>query len=147
MNIPYAQSTIRSFSRSLILLLLIIFCTSCNKEDQLEIQDNFPFEVQVLPVPKDIANGKTVEIRLTIQPSGLYQNTSYYLRYFQFDGQGTLQYYDEPPYVPNDLYPLPEKQFRLYYTSTSSVTQAFEIWIVDHFGNEKHLKFKFNTTN
>lgn len=64
-----------------------------------------------MPVPKEIANGNTVEIRLTIQPTSNYSNAQYYLRYFQFDGQGTLQYYEEPPYLPNDLYPLQAKQF------------------------------------
>ena len=116
---------------------------SCSKDDELEIQNDFPFEVKMMPVPKEIANGQTVEIRLTIQRTGNYNNTQYYLRYFQFDGQGTLQHYDEPPYLPNDLYSLPAEQFRLYYTSNSTVSQSFEIWISDSFGNEKQLSFDF----
>ncbi|MCH5688395.1 DUF3872 domain-containing protein [Niabella sp. W65] len=83
-----------------------ISLVSCSKDDELEIQNDFPFEVNVMPVPKEVANGQTVEIRVTIKRSGNYQNTQYYLRYFQFDGQGSLRYYDEPPYLPNDLYPL-----------------------------------------
>ncbi|WP_324756192.1 DUF3872 domain-containing protein [Sphingobacterium thalpophilum] len=120
---------------------------SCSKDDDLEIQNDFPFEVNVMPVPKDVTNGQTVEIRITIQRTGNYQNTQYYLRYFQFDGQGILRYYDEPPYLPNDLYPLPMEQFRLYYTSTSAVSQAFEVWISDSFGNEKQISFQFNNTD
>ena len=116
---------------------------SCSKDDELEIQNDFPFEVKMMPVPKEIANGQTVEIRLTIQRTGNYNNTQYYLRYFQFDGQGTLQHYDEPPYLPNDLYSLPAEQFRLYYTSNSTVSQSFEVWISDSFGNEKQLSFDF----
>src|SRR3970282_2596921 len=99
-----------------LLAILINSVTSCGK-DELEIQDDFPFEVKVMPVPKEIANGNSVEIRLTIQPTGNYSNTKYFIRYFQFDGQGTLQYYDEPPYLPNDLYPLQERTFKLYYTA------------------------------
>jgi hypothetical protein len=129
-----------------LLAILISSVTSCSK-DELEIQNNFPFEVKVMPVPKEIANGKTVEIRLTIQPTGNYSNTQYFIRYFQFDGQGTLQYYDEPPYLPNDLYRLSTKQFRLYYTSHSTVTQSFTIWISDNFGNEKQLSFQLNSTD
>lgn len=120
---------------------------SCSKDDDLEIQNDFPFEINVMPVPKEVANGETVEIRITINRSGNYQNTQYYLRYFQFDGQGILRYYDEPPYLPNDLYQLPQEQFRLYYTSTSTVTQAFEVWISDSFGNEKQLSFQFNSSD
>ena len=120
---------------------------SCNKDDELEIQNDFPFEVNVMPVPKDVANGSTVEIRVTIQRKENYSNTQYYIRYFQFDGQGTLRYYDEPPYLPNDLYSLPTEQFRLYYTSTSAVSQSFEVWILDSFGNEKQLSFQFNSSD
>ena len=129
-----------------LLAILISSFTSCSK-DELEIQNDFPFEVRVMPVPKEIANGNTVEIRLTIQPTSNYRNAQYYLRYFQFDGQGTLQYYEEPPYLPNDLYPLQAKQFRLYYTSNSTVSQSFDVWISDNLGNEKQLSFEFNSNN
>lgn len=124
-----------------------IILVSCSKDDDLEIQNDFPFEVNVMPVPKEVANGETVEIRITINRSANYQNTQYYLRYFQFDGQGILRYYNELPYLPNDFYQLPQEQFRLYYTSTSTVTQAFEVWISDSFGNEKQLSFQFSSSD
>ena len=128
------------------LAILINSITSCSK-DELEIQNDFPFEIKMMPVPKEIANGNTVEIRLTILSTGNYSNTQYFIRYFQFDGQGTLRYYDEPPYLPNDLYPLPTKEFRLYYTSHSTVSQSFDVWISDNLGNEKQLSFEFNSNN
>lgn len=130
----------------LAILISSITLISCNK-DELEIQNDFPFEVKVMPVPKEITNGGTVEIRITIHRTGNYNNTQYYLRYFQFDGQGTLAYHDEPPYLPNDLYPLATQQFRLYYTSTSTVSQSLEVWISDNFGNEKQVIFQFNSSN
>ena len=129
-----------------LLAILISFATSCSK-DELAIQNDFPFEVKVMPVPKEVANGNTVEIRLMIQPAGNYSNTQYFIRYFQFDGQGTLKYFDAIPYLPNDLYQLPAKQFRLYYTSKSTVSQSFEVWISDNFGNEKLLNFEFNSSD
>ena len=131
----------------LAILISSITLVSCSKDDELEIQNDFPFEVNVMPVPKDVADGQTVEIRITIHRTGNYTNTQYFLRYFQFDGTGTLQYYDEPPYLPNDLYSLPTEQFRLYYTSTSAVSQSFEVWISDSFGNEKQLSFQFNSSD
>ena len=128
------------------LVILISSILSCSKDD-LVIQNNFPFEVEVMPVPKGITKGNTVEIRLTIQPTGNYINTQYFIRYFQFDGEGTLRYYNEQPYVPNDLYLLQARQFRLYYTSASAVSQSFEVWISDNFGNEKQLNFEFNSSD
>jgi hypothetical protein len=133
----------------LVLLTLLLSSTallSCDK-DELEIQHNFPFELQLMPVPKDIANGETVEIRINIKQSGKYSGAKYFIRYFQFDGQGTLQYYNDPPYLPNDLYAIQERQFRLYYTSHSAVSQSFDVWISDNFGNEKKLSFEFNSSD
>lgn len=132
-------------------MLVLVFTSatmlsSCDK-DELEIQHNYPFEVNVMPVPGDVANGQTVEIRITIQRSGKFNDAEYYIRYFQFDGQGALRYYSEPPYLPNDLYQLPATQFRLYYTSQSAVSQSFDIWISDNFGNEKKVSFQFNSSD
>ena len=131
----------------LAILTSSVTLVSCSKDDELEIQNDFPFEVQVMPVPKDVSNGQTVEIRMTIKRSGNYSNTQYFIRYFQFDGQGTLRYYNKPAYLSNNLYPLPTEQFRLYYTSTSTVSQSFDIWISDSFGNEKKLNFQFNSSD
>jgi hypothetical protein len=44
-------------------------------------------------------------------------------------------------------YQLPTEQFRLYYTSTSSVSQSFDVWISDSFGNEKQISFQFNSSD
>ncbi|MBN8880554.1 DUF3872 domain-containing protein [Chitinophaga sp. 212800010-3] len=137
-------------SKFLWMLVLVftsaIMLSSCDK-DELEIQQNYPFEVKVMPVPADMANGQTVEIRITIQRAGNFSDAQYYIRYFQFEGIGALRYYNETPYLPNDLYPLPQTQFRLYYTSASAVSQSFDIWISDNFGNEKQLSFQFNSSD
>lgn len=148
MKMLYKKFRLQLHSTVFILLMLMasVVNISCSNETP-EIQQNFPFEVKVMPVPKDISNGQTVEIRISIQPSGSYKDTRYYVRYFQFDGYGSLQYFDDPPYLPNDMYPILENEFRLYYTSKSDVSQSFEVWISDNFGNEKNLKFQFNNRN
>lgn len=124
----------------------VIMLSSCNK-DQLDIQRDYPFEVKVLPVPKAVANGQTVEIRITLERSGNFNDAAYFIRYFQSDGQGSLQYYQDAPYRSNDLYPLPQTQFRLYYTSQSAVPQSFDIWVSDNFGNERQVSFRFNSND
>lgn len=131
----------------LMATFLSVFIISSCEKDNLEIQQNFPFEINIMPIPSEVANGQTVEIRLTIQSTGNYANTEYYIRYFQYDGTGTLQYYDNPPYLPNDLYQLPAEQFRLYYTSTSAESQSFDVWISDNSGNEKQVSFQFNSAD
>ncbi|SKA33134.1 protein of unknown function [Chitinophaga eiseniae] len=135
------QQTLWAF---VFIAILSVLFTSCRKKD-LDIQQNFPFEVKVMPVPKELALGQVAEIRLTLVPSGNFDEARYYIRYFQEDGEGSLQYYSDPPYLPNDLYSLPEHQFRLYYSSRSKVSQTINVWISDNFGNEKELSFRFNS--
>jgi hypothetical protein len=134
-----------TFTIGIVIAFVCSLLFACNNDNELDIQQNFPFELQIMPVPKEIKEGQIVEIRFSIIPTGNYKNRQYKLRYFQFDGEGVLQYDDEPPYQPNDLYELPKEQFRLYYTSKSFVSQSFDVWITDNFGNEKQVSFQFNS--
>lgn len=111
-------------------LLSIEYSLSSCTNHELEIEQNFPFEVSVMPVPSGIANGQTVEIRVKILPQGKYKENKYFLRYFQFEGKGTLRYYNNKPYLPNDLYEIPQNEFRLYYTSQSDESESFDVWIL-----------------
>lgn len=129
-------------------VLFLIECSFSSCADhELEITRNFPFEIAVMPVQKGIAIGETVEIRCSIATSGNYTGTHYSMRYFQSDGKGSLRIFDNPALIPNDTYPLQEKEFRLYYTSESTVSQSFDIWISDNMGNEQKLSFQFNPQN
>jgi len=127
------------------LVLLLAAIAGCASGD-LEIRQDFPFVVKVMPVPQALGLGERIEIRLVIEPERNFGETRYFIRYFQYEGAGSLQYYDEPAYLPNDLYPLQERNFRLYYTSASSVKQSFRIWISDTFGNERELEFEFSNS-
>lgn len=146
MKLLYKKYRLQCQGAVMVVLMLVasIVSISCDSEE-LDVQQNYPFEVKVMPVPKDVSNGQTVEIRITIERSGNFNDAKYYLRYFQFDGQGALRYHDNPPYMANDIYQIPKMQFRLYYTSTSTVSQSFDVWISDNFGNEKQVSFQFNS--
>lgn len=131
---------------SMAIFLISFVLNSCQGND-LEIQQDFPFEVQIMPVPEKIAENETVEIRISILTPSDFNGTTYSIRYFQYDGSGQLQYYSDPPYLLNDEYPLKEKQFRLYYTSKASESHYFSIWIKDSFGNERRVDFKFDNAS
>ena len=128
---------------SLVVYLLAMVLRSCQNRD-VEIQQDFPFEIEIRPVPAKIAEGETIEIRIAILTSTTFSGTRYSIRYFQYEGAGQLQYYNYSPYLPNDEYPLDQKQFRLYYTSKSSESHQFSIWIKDSFGNKKRVDFEFD---
>ena len=128
----------------LIAMLCVSLFTSCKKE--LDVQQNFPFEVKVLPVPKSIGKTDTVEIRCELRSPYLYDENRYFIRYFQYEGKGSLRTSPQGEALfANDVYPLASKgAFRLYYTSASEANQSLSVWISDSFGNEQKLDFEFN---
>lgn len=142
MNQVFNYKIYNMFKYSFILFFISIVY-SCHDTD-LEIRQNFPFEVSVMPVPGGVKENETVEIRILLETVSNYSETTYNIRYFQYEGSGKLQYDDDPPYLPNDEYALSQKQFRLYYTSESTESHQFSIWIKDSFGNERRVDFEFD---
>jgi hypothetical protein len=140
------KKILQIFKYSIAIFLISFVLNSC-QDDDLEIQQNFPFEVQIMPVPGQIAENETAEIRISLITSSHFNGTTYSLRYFQYEGYGQLQYYSDPPYLPNDEYPIKQKQFRLYYTSKVQESHRFSIWIKDSFGNERKVDFEFDNAS
>jgi hypothetical protein len=125
-------------------LLIAGFCLSAC-DSKLDIQQAYEFDIRTMPVRKDIKQNETVEVRCTLIETGNFADNRYTIRYFQSEGYGELQLgKDGDVFLPNDRYPLPDKEFRLYYTSRSDDSQQFEVVVEDSFGNERKLEFQFN---
>lgn len=127
------------------LFVLVFTLTSC--DDDLDVQQSYPFTVDVMPYPDKIANGETVELRMTILPEGNYTNTLYTIRYFQYEGKGTLKLVDGPTLVNNDRVLLESKEFRLNYTAKSADSQEIYICIEDNYGTRWEQTFEFNNSD
>ena len=124
------------------LLLGVVVC-GCNNE--LDIQQDYPFDLVTLPVQKKIAQGETAEIRCTLVREGEFKQAQYFIRYFQPDGKGELKMEDGTVLLPNDLYPLEKMVFRLYYTSHSTDQQSIDIYIEDNFGQVVQKTFSWQS--
>ena len=134
----------RFFGFWIALFAIVISLTSCS--DNLDVQQSYPFTVEVMPYGDKITKGETVELRFEIKPEGNYSNTLYTIRYFQYDGEGTLKLVDGPVLVNNNRVLLESKTFRLTYTAQSSEAVKFGIWIEDNFGSTPwQQKFEFNS--
>ena len=119
---------------------------SCDSE--LDVQQEYPFTVESMPVVGKIADGETVEIRLEINEEGSFSGTLYTLRYFQPDGNGILKMEDGTVLKPNDRYLLGEKKFRLYYTSKSTnEAQTIDLYFENNWQDVRQLSFSFNNRN
>ena len=140
------KSNKKSFGVIAILTLIIaaVFSfTSCS--DDLDVQQSYPFTVEVMPFADKITQGQTVELRFEIVPEGNYANTLYTIRYFQYDGEGTLKLVDGPVLVNNDRVLLESKTFRLNYTAKSADTHKFLVVVEDNFGSTPwEQTFEFN---
>ncbi len=123
----------------------LLLVGACN--DNVDIQQSYPFSIETMPVPKKLKVGDTAEIRCQLHRDGRYEETKYFIRYFQPDGKGSLRMTDGTVFLPNDLYPLPGEMFRLYYTSASTDQQQIDIYIEDSFGQVVQLTLAFKNEN
>ena len=137
----------KSFGVIAILSLVIAaVCSLTSCSDDLDVQQSYPFIVEVMPYADKIAKGQTVELRFEIKPEGNYANTLYTIRYFQYDGEGSLKLVDGPVLVNNDRVLLESKTFRLNYTAKSDEAHKFLVVVEDNFGsNPWEQTFEFNS--
>ena len=139
------KKIIRNILMGVYLLGAMLLVFSC--DDKLDVQQVYPFTVTTMPVQKRIKMGETAEIRFQLNREGYYEETKYFIRYFQPDGKGTLRMADVTVFLPNDLYPLPGETFCLYDTSASTDQQQIDVYIEDSFGQVVQLTFAFNNEN
>ena len=72
-----------------------------------------------------------------------YSHAKYYVRYFQYDGKGTLTL-DGRTLLPNDSYELKRTEFRMYYTSGCEDQQVIDLTFYDTFKNQVEITFAFS---
>ncbi len=136
----------KSFGVIAILSLVIAaVCSLTSCSDDLDVQQSYPFTVEVMPYADKIAKGQTIELRFEIKPEGNYANTLYTIRYFQYDGEGSLKLVDGPVLVNNDRVLLESKTFRLNYTAKSDQQHRFLVVVEDNFNSTPwEQTFEFN---
>ena len=138
---------VRFMSMATVLFMGLMGCFLASCDDELDIQQSYPFTVETMPVPNKVTKGQTVEIRCEMKKEGNYANALYTIRYFQFEGEGTLKMENGITFLPNDRYLLENEKFRLYYTSGCSEAQNFIVVVEDNFGNAYEMEFDFNNQN
>ena len=124
------------------MLVALLYMTACS--DKLDVQQMYEFDLATLPAQTTIVKGEEAEIRCQLVRSGEYQDTKYFIRYFQPTGKGELRMENGTVLLPNDLYLLPEETFRLYYRSFGTDQQKIDIYILDSFGQVVQKSFAFN---
>ena len=148
MNILNNKNKRISIFKALALCLFAaISLTLVSCDDDMDIQQSYPFTVEVMPVPNKVSKGQTVEIRCELKKTGDFANTLYTIRYFQFEGEGSLKMDNGITFLPNDRYLLENEKFRLYYTAAGDEAHNFIVVVEDNFSNSYELEFDFNNRN
>lgn len=127
------------------IVVALVLVTACN--DKLDIETKYPFTVETMPVPKKLKVNETAEIRCELKREGRWEDARYTIRWFLYDGKGTLKLDDGTVLLPNDRYPLTKETFRLYYTSQSDDQSSFSVWVEDSDKQSVEMSFDFNNDN
>lgn len=144
MNILNNKKKTSLFKAAALLLVAAVSFTFTSCDDDMDIQQSYPFTVETMPVPNKVTKGQTVEIRCELKKEGNFANTLYTIRYFQYEGEGTLRMDNGITFLPNDRYLLENEKFRLHYTSECNETQNFIVVVEDNFKNSYELEFDFD---
>ena len=123
------------------LAAIMLLALACSND--MDINKVYAFDLVCMPVQKKIVQGEVAEIRAQIVKEGNFQDTKFYIRYFQIDGKGELRLDNGTVLLPNDLYLLEKETFRMYYTSHSTDQQVIDVYIEDSFGQVVQKTFSF----
>lgn len=123
------------------LAAIMLLALACSND--MDINKVYAFDLVCMPVQKKIVQGEVAEIRAQIVKEGNFQDTKFYIRYFQVDGKGQLQLDNGTVLLPNDLYLLEKETFRMYYTSYCTDQQIVDVYIEDNHGQVVQKTFSF----
>ena len=123
------------------LAAIMLLALACSND--MDINKVYAFDLVCMPVQKKIVQGEVAEIRAQIVKEGNFQDTKFYIRYFQIDGKGELRLDNGTVLLTNDLYLLEKETFRMYYTSHSTDQQVIDVYIEDSFGQVVQKTFSF----
>ncbi len=70
------------FKAVALCLIAAVSFTLVSCDDDMDIQQSYPFTVEVMPVPNKVTKGQTVEIRCELKKEGDFANTLYTITCF-----------------------------------------------------------------
>lgn len=134
-------------------LFAVLAFGSCN--DDIDIRQDYDFNLSSWYLQKQIATGETVEIRFYLDREGDYEKAEYEIGYIQVEGKGEVTDCEGVKLVNREVRPLeempgldtdnPVKQvFTLFYRSTSARRSELKFFVRDNFGQEREMSVSFD---
>lgn len=139
---------------SSIIFTLLCLLGSC--DDKLEVQQAYDFSLTAWYLQKTISPDETVEIRLTLNRSGNYEEARYQIGYIQMEGSGEVYDKKNVRLVNREMQPLdsiaeldgsdPCRQvFTLFYRNRSSKNAEIKFVVTDNFHQKRELDVSFQS--
>lgn len=127
-------------------LLLAMLLGACSRE--VDVQEVYPFEVELMPYHQDATRGQAVEVRCKLTPEKVFAARKYYIRKFQRSGKGSLLLnVGGVELTDNDNYDIAVGDFRLYYTPEEGSQHTVELVVSDDTGQEQSLLLEFKLSD
>ena len=136
--------------------LAVLFLYACN--DKLDVQQEYDFSLSCWHLQSAIRKDESVEMRLTLNRSGNFRDTRYYIGYIQMGGKGGVYDKNGTRLVNRELNELEaitdldqsdpnEQVFTLFYKSLSSKSSQIRLVVVDSFNQERTLDIAFENNS
>ena len=136
--------------------LAVLFLYACN--DKLDVQQEYDFSLSCWHLQSAIRKDESVEMRLTLNRSGNFRDTRYYIGYIQMEGKGEVYDKNGTRLVNRELHELEaitdldqsapsEQVFTLFYKSLSSKSSQIRLVVVDSFNQERTLDIAFENNS
>lgn len=137
-------------------IMLTLSCLLGSCDDKLEVQQAYDFSLTSWYLQKTISSDETVEIRLTLNRTGDYEETSYQIGYIQMEGSGEVYDKKNTHLVNREMQPLNSiagldsidpchQVFTLFYHNRSSKNAEIKFVVKDNFGQERDLDVSFQS--
>ena len=128
-------------------IMLTLLCLLGGCDDKLEVQQAYDFSLTSWYLQKTISPDETVEIRLTLNRSGNYEEAGYQIGYIQMEGSGEVNREMQPLDSIAELDDSdPCRQvFTLFYHNRSSKNAEIKFVIADNFHQERELDISFQS--
>ena len=72
------KNALAAFLSATLVALAAVALVSCDNE--LDVQQEYPFTVETMPVPTRIVKGETVEVRCELKREGRFSDARYTIR-------------------------------------------------------------------
>ena len=91
--------------------LAVLFLYACN--DKLDVQQEYDFSLSCWHLQSAIRKDESVEMRLTLNRSGNFRDTRYYIGYIQMEGKGEVYDKNGTRLVNRELHELEARRYGL----------------------------------